>query len=116
VTPTNFSDDGVLETRRRFHEASAAFVAPARRPTRGSGLGAAVDMLAEPADDDDEAHPARDNTPIASDSRPNRAVDREAGRWALCADAMADSCVGMEMNGCRENVGAIMGCLCRERG
>jgi hypothetical protein len=37
-------------------------------------------MLAEPADDDDEAHPARDNNPIASDSRPNRAVDGVAGR------------------------------------
>jgi hypothetical protein len=56
-------------------------------------------MPAELADDDDEAHPERDNNPIASDSRPNRVVDRAAGRWTLCADAMADSCVGMEMNG-----------------
>ena len=43
--PTNCSDGGVLETTRRFHVASAAFISPAWRPTRGSGLGAVVDML-----------------------------------------------------------------------
>src|SRR5687767_10807071 len=35
---------GVFETTRRFHTASPASRRPARRPTRGSGLGAAVDI------------------------------------------------------------------------
>src|SRR5213593_931481 len=44
------SDGGVVETRRTFQAASAAFIHPARSPTRGSGLGATVDMLTfEPA-------------------------------------------------------------------
>src|SRR5712691_914089 len=42
---TNCSDGGVVETRRTFHAARAAFIHPARSPTRGSGLGAVVDML-----------------------------------------------------------------------
>src|SRR5258706_7441695 len=41
----NCSDGGVVETRRTFHAARAAFIHPARSPTRGSGLGAVVDML-----------------------------------------------------------------------
>src|SRR3989442_8296550 len=55
VTPKNFSGGGVFETTRMFQEASAAFISPARRPTRGSGLGATVDMLAPP----DDAHAVR---------------------------------------------------------
>src|SRR5215208_6594199 len=47
----NFSEGGVDETFRRFQIASSAFHQPARRPTRGSGLGGDIDMLA-PADDD----------------------------------------------------------------
>src|ERR1043166_1295343 len=42
VLPTNFSAGRVSETTRRFQEASAASHNPARRPTRGSGLGATV--------------------------------------------------------------------------
>src|SRR5882672_93405 len=45
VLPANFSDGGVLEATRRFQVASCAFIIPARSPTRGSGLGAVVDML-----------------------------------------------------------------------
>ena len=72
VEPTNFSDGGVLEISRTFHDASAArsrmrAVAesrrPGRRPTRGSGLGGDADMLIagdgpELDDDDmeDDAH------------------------------------------------------------
>ena len=39
------SDGGVVETNRTFQAASAALNHPARSPTRGSGLGAVVDML-----------------------------------------------------------------------
>src|SRR4030088_1291565 len=42
----NCSDGGVFDSKRRFHDASAASNHPARSPMRGSGLGAVVDMLA----------------------------------------------------------------------
>src|SRR3954468_9005326 len=45
MPPTNWVDGGVLETRRRFQMASPASVFPPLRPTRGSGLGALVDVL-----------------------------------------------------------------------
>src|SRR6266568_7208792 len=45
------SDGGVFDTRRRFHPASPALNQPARSPTRGSGLGAAIDMFDVPLDD-----------------------------------------------------------------
>src|SRR3954470_3347008 len=45
VTSTNCSDGGDFDTIRRFQAASAASIFPARSPTRGSGLGAAVDRL-----------------------------------------------------------------------
>src|ERR1041384_1652013 len=60
-------DGGVFETTRRFHAASPAFIHPARRPTRGSGLGAAVERSGRGAapieadeEDDEEAHAARE--------------------------------------------------------
>src|ERR1051325_8528387 len=49
----NCSDGGVVETSRMFHAASAAFIHPARSPTRGSGLGAAAGRSSL-----DEAHAA----------------------------------------------------------
>src|SRR5258708_18106465 len=40
----NCAEGGVRETTRRFQVASAAFIHPARSPTRGSGRGAVVDI------------------------------------------------------------------------
>jgi hypothetical protein len=57
----NCGDGGVRETTRRFQAASAAFIHPARRPTRGSALGAVPDTLSF-----DEAHAATDSATIAS--------------------------------------------------
>src|SRR6266487_4117351 len=71
--PRNCSDGGVCESTRRFHTASPAFIRPAWRPTRGSGLGAAVDLLSfgagllEPAEEAEWAQ-AADSSPSASDS------------------------------------------------
>jgi hypothetical protein len=45
VAPRNFADGCVFDTTLMFQVASAASIKPARRPTRGSGVGAAVDML-----------------------------------------------------------------------
>src|SRR5438445_10498539 len=81
VTPANFSEGGVCDTTRRFQDAAAAFVTPARRPTRRSGLGAVVDMSSFV-----EAHAARDNNPRASES-------------GLVTDAMAESCEGGRTSG-----------------
>ncbi len=65
----NCAGGGVFETTRRFHDASAAFMRPARRPTRGSGLGATVDTFAPPED----AQAAREHNPMVS------ASDRSVG-------------------------------------
>src|SRR4051794_26358331 len=70
VSPRNWFDGGVFDTRRIFHVASAAREVirpvavsrdPARSPTRGSGRGGVVDMLGAgdgPAltDDVDDEH------------------------------------------------------------
>jgi hypothetical protein len=74
VTSTNCAEGGVLDTKRRFQAASSASIFPARRPTRGSGLGALADLLSvgdglsEPADEVERAHAAAENNPKASDS------------------------------------------------
>jgi len=47
--PANVAGGGVFDTARMFHDASAASISPARKPTRGSGLGAMVDT--SPGDD-----------------------------------------------------------------
>src|SRR5207244_12333506 len=81
VLPRNFSEGGVFESTRRFHVASAAFIKPARSPTRGSGLGAAADM--PPGEEDALAHAAADTSATASDNLRSevawgiRAVERE---------------------------------------
>src|SRR5438874_5187445 len=68
----NDADGCVVETRRMFHDASAASNQPARSPMRGSGLGAVVDMfgagdtLAIVAVDPEVAHEASANRPTAS--------------------------------------------------
>src|SRR5213593_532814 len=81
VTPTNFSDAGRFTINRRFHAACAAGAtsstrrlalskrtAPARSPTRGSGLGGTVDRLAAP----DEAHAVRERPAMTRASARNR--------------------------------------------
>ena len=45
MTPRNFGDGGVVDTRRMFHAAWAASQRPGARPTRGSGLGAVADTI-----------------------------------------------------------------------
>src|SRR3954451_15305611 len=52
VMPAKLAGGGVLETTRRFHDASPAFIRPARSPTRGSGLGADAEMAADDAADE----------------------------------------------------------------
>jgi hypothetical protein len=47
VIPVNFSDGCVVDTKRRFQAAVAASNFPARRPTRGSGIGSPGDMLGD---------------------------------------------------------------------
>src|SRR5256885_16920702 len=44
VSSVNAAGLGAAVTRRRFHAASAAFIHPARSPTRRSGLGAVGDI------------------------------------------------------------------------
>ncbi len=53
-------EGGVVDTRRMFQAACAAFIHPARSPTRGSGLGAVVDMLTF-----EVAHAATDSAAMA---------------------------------------------------
>src|SRR5215218_9782771 len=45
VTPRNFSDGGVVETKRMFQAAWPASQRPGASPTRGSGLGATADTI-----------------------------------------------------------------------
>src|SRR2546422_3242617 len=44
VSSVNAAGLGAADTSRRFQEASAAFIHPARNPTRGSGRGAVGDI------------------------------------------------------------------------
>src|SRR5437667_6973145 len=92
VMPANFSGGGVFETTRRFHVASPAFMSPARRPTRGSGLGATVDMFAPP----DDAHAAREHTPMVSpkDLASLMASVSVTGRWSGTGARRASSASG----------------------
>src|SRR5438067_12121948 len=81
VAPSKPSGDGVAERRRRFHFASPASRSPGLRPTRGSGLGAVIDIeagaaAADCADDpDEEAHAAAYTAaPSRAGSRARRAA------------------------------------------
>jgi hypothetical protein len=82
VIPAKLAGGGVLETTRRFHDASPAFMRPARRPTRGSGLGAAVDIAMSPgamepfalAEEVADAHAPAAASVRASDSLSNDEV------------------------------------------
>src|SRR5256886_6768593 len=57
-------EGGVVETSWMFQAASPASIHPARSPTRGSGLGAAVEKGRW-----DGAHAATDNATIANQDR-----------------------------------------------
>src|SRR3989454_7010843 len=98
VTPANFSEGGVFETTRRFHDASPASMSPARRPTRGSGLGATVDMLPPP----DDAHAARADNPTV------RTRYRSDGE-ACTTQVMVESCEGNGTRGRTRTAGRISG-------
>src|SRR6266567_20242 len=75
VTPANFSEGCVLERTRRFQVASAAFIRPARSPTRGSGLGGVVAMS-----NLEVAHAARASAAIANDSERTLILE---GMWRI---------------------------------
>src|SRR5437868_4585987 len=99
--PTNFGDGGVLDTTRRFQTASPAFISPACRPTRGSGLGAEADMLPAGAgaldieDDVGCVQAAVSSSPIASGSdRSEVAVAHTTDRRAWSTDAIASTSDG----------------------
>src|SRR3979411_1926885 len=86
VMPLKLAGGGVFDTTRRFHDASAASIRPARRPTRGSGLGAAMDMSAVGAmvplleDMVADAHPAA-ATRVRLSDRFNKEV--RLGMWSV---------------------------------
>src|ERR1700680_4510329 len=76
-----------------FHCAVAASNFPARRPTRGSGIGSPGDMslLAPAVEETAELHPAAEKSPSASASENNGAtVDRTAVRRRY-TDAIVDT-------------------------
>src|ERR1700722_753431 len=71
VSPRNLPVGRVVETRRTFQAACPASHSPALRPTRGSGLGAFVDMLAAgagaaPGGEPEGAHAAAERRPAAT--------------------------------------------------
>src|SRR5262245_16167430 len=51
------ADGGVFDTTFRFHTASAAFIQPARRPMRGSGVGGVRLMFTGDGVDGDDDGP-----------------------------------------------------------
>src|SRR5687768_1948090 len=83
----NFSDGFVVEISRMFQLASPAFHHPALRPTRGSGLGAAADMLGDGSDvgslvdEDGAVAQAAAVSAAAMDSDERRAARRDAPEW-----------------------------------
>jgi len=87
VIPTNGFDGGVLESTRRFHTASPASISPARRPTRGSGLGGEVDRSTgdgAPAcvEEVEWAHADATNSPTARGSDRSGA-NAVTGSWVI---------------------------------
>src|SRR5207245_8760484 len=96
--PTNLSECVVINTTRRLHHASPASMSPARRPTRGSGLGATVDMLPPP----DDAHAARADNPTV------RTRYRSDGE-ACTTQVMVESCEGNGTCGRTRTAGRITG-------
>src|SRR5215207_4400496 len=84
----NSGAGGVFDRSRRFHDAfPAASIAPARSPTRGSGLGAAIDKVLA-GEEEDPAHPATDSAARTGRRRKGAAVDREPSGHVLSANPM----------------------------
>src|SRR3954453_9377945 len=65
----NFSEGGVFETRCMFQAATPASNQPARRPTRGSGLGAETDMSGAADAPPDDIPPLDAHAAIAAVAR-----------------------------------------------
>src|SRR5688500_16811263 len=86
----NFSDGFVVEISRMFQFATPASNQPGLRPTRGSGLGAVTDIIADGSDEgslseDDEgavAHPAVANSATSESAVRRVALDRALG-WCV---------------------------------
>ena len=82
VLPTNFPDGFVVDTSFMFHSASPASYMPPFSPTRGSGLGAAIDIFGDGAppaiEDDDDAHAdsAAISASITAGAAPRRIIGR----------------------------------------
>src|SRR5262249_769138 len=100
VIPVNFSDGGVFESTCRFQAASPASNFPARRPTRGSGLGAVVDMspvgvgALAPETTAERAHAPAESSPMTNDSFNTAAAGRTSEPRARYTDAMSGSSSG----------------------
>jgi hypothetical protein len=91
--PANFSLGWVVDTSRMFHAAVAASNFPARKPTRGTGVGSPADMLAlpPPVVETADVHAAAEKRPSASASENSgAAVDRTAARRRY-TDAIVDT-------------------------
>src|SRR5206468_3645810 len=100
VTPLNFSEGGVCDRTRRFHTAVPGLSVPARKPTRGSGIGSPGDMslidgmlLLERAEPVEVAQPAAIKSATPTDSEPNSVVRR-----SRCTASMCESSGGSERN------------------
>src|SRR2546428_14187876 len=76
VSSVNAAGLGAADTSRRFQEASAAFIHPARNPTRGSGRGAVGDISNFVA-----AAQAATTLPIASTTQRELTVGSLPGVW-----------------------------------
>src|SRR5687768_9772958 len=90
VTPTNFSDDGVFETSRRFQAASPASWRPALSPTRGSGVGADTHPTAGPPDGETPPPEVVGVEDVAHAAARTARAGRE-----LRTDVIADSSLGV---------------------
>src|SRR3954468_15537487 len=91
VTSSNFPVARVLDNSLMFHDAVAASYLPARRPTRGSGIGSPGDMLLAaalalvltPEDEIAGAHAAAEMIPSARDNDNSLStVTRAGGRYS----------------------------------
>src|SRR4029450_13538375 len=91
VTRAKCSEGGVLETSLRFQAAVPASVSPALSPTRGSGLGAVVDMPALEADEEEPAHAERVTRASVSTAQSSAATRRAPGRRDFDRRTMEDS-------------------------